>query len=232
MISARRLSITCRGRSVIDDVSFDVAAGECVGVSGPSGSGKTTLLQTFAGLVKPTAGSIHLQGDARPADGFLLRRRVAYGASDALVGDGLRVDEYLRFVAQVRTPRGVVEASAGVAAARRAGLDPAAAIVTLTPAQRAALAIAAALVTPARVVLIDGAVDALAPCQLERVISWLLEIRDRDVAMLVTTNDAEAQNSLCHRVLQLAHGSVAEQWRPEAATSGLGSHAEPPVRTP
>jgi ABC-type branched-subunit amino acid transport system ATPase component len=93
------------------------------------------------------------------------------------------------------------------------------------------LAIAAAVVTPARVVLIDGAVDALARGELERVISWLLEVRDRDVAMLVTTNDDEVQTSLCHRVVQLVHGSVAAQWRPEAVPPGVAvTQAEPPSR--
>ena len=232
MISARRLSIVCRGRSVLHDVSFSVGAGECVGVSGDSGNGTTALLRALAGMVRPTAGSIHLDGEEHPAEVPLLRRSVAYGASDALVGDGLRVEEYLRFLARVRTPHGVVEASAGAAAARRLRLDPTAAIVALTPPQRAALAIAAALVTPARVVLIDGAVDALAGDERGQVISWLLEVRDRGVAMLVTTNDDAVQTSLCHRVLQLVPGGIAERWRPRTEPPGVTSDAGPPARLP
>ncbi len=232
MISARRLSIVARGTSVLHDVSIRVAAGECVGLSGASGSGKTALLQAFAGLVRPTAGSIHLRDEERPADALLLRRSVSYAAVESIAGDGLRVDEYLRFVAQVRAADASIEASGHTAATRRAGLDPSAAIAMLTPPQRAALAIAAAVAIPARVVLIDGAVDALALAERERVMSWLVEIRDRGVAMLVATNDADVQKSLCHRVLHLVRGGVAEEWRNLTAPPGATvSPPEAPVRS-
>ena len=211
MISARRLSVGAAGTSVINDVSIRVGAGECVGLSGVSGSGKTALLQALAGRVRPTAGSIHLDDDERPAEASLLRRSVGYAAIEAMVGHGLRVDEYLRFVAQVRASRQEVPTSVCTAAARRAGLDPSAAIARLGPAQQSALAIAAAVVTPVRVVLIDAAVDALAPAERARVMSWIVESRDGGVAMLVVSNDAAVQNALCHRVVRLARGVVAEE---------------------
>jgi len=229
MINARRLSIVAEGRSVINDVSIRVGAGECVGLSGASGSGKTALLQALAGTVRSTAGSIHLDDDERPADAFLLRRSVGYAAVEVMVGQGLRVDEYLRFVAQVKAPRKERQTSAYTAAARRAGLDPSAAIARLAPAQQAALAIAAAVMTPVRVVLIDEAVDALALAERARVMSWLVEIRDRGVAMLVATNDADVQNALCHRVVTLAQGAVAEELHLTAPPVATG-HAAAEVR--
>jgi NitT/TauT family transport system ATP-binding protein len=51
----------------LDDVSFDVAAGEFVCIVGPSGSGKTTLFRIIAGLEPPTSGTVYLAGD--PVDG-------------------------------------------------------------------------------------------------------------------------------------------------------------------
>lgn len=50
------------GRPVIDEMSFTAAAGEAVVLSGPNGSGKTTLLRTLAGYLRPSAGSVRLEG--------------------------------------------------------------------------------------------------------------------------------------------------------------------------
>jgi ABC-type multidrug transport system ATPase subunit len=142
-----------------------------------------------------------------------------------MVGHGLRVDEYLRFVARVRASRGATEVSAAADAARRAGLEPSAAIAMLTAQQCAALAIAAAVVANVSAILIDEAVDALTFAERERVTSWLVEIRDRGVAMLVATKDADVQKTLCHRVLRLVRGRVAEERRLAAATAGAAAHA-------
>jgi ABC-type Mn2+/Zn2+ transport system ATPase subunit len=69
------VSVTREGRTVLEDLSFDVAAGAFVGVIGPNGAGKTTLLRAILGLVPLSAGEIEVLG--RPA------------AERARVGDGI-----------------------------------------------------------------------------------------------------------------------------------------------
>ena len=49
--------------TVVNDVSFDIAPGECLGVIGPNGAGKTTLFNLLSCMVKPTTGSIKLAGE-------------------------------------------------------------------------------------------------------------------------------------------------------------------------
>jgi ABC-2 type transport system ATP-binding protein len=205
---------------VVDDVSIRVSAAECVGLRGVRGSGKSAVLQALAGRVRPTAGSVHLNDDERPAAAVLLRRSVGYAAIEAMVGDRLRVDEYLRFVAEVKASRKAMSPSAYAAAAERAGLDPSAAIARLAPPQQAALAIAAALVTPARVVVIDEAIDGVAQADRTRLLSWIVETRDDGVAMLVASNDPVVQNAVCHRVLTLVRGRVAEELHLAPGPSG------------
>jgi ABC-type multidrug transport system ATPase subunit len=231
MISTRRLSVVAAERSVISDVSMRVCAGECVGLSGVSGSGRTALLQALAGRVRPTAGTIHLNGDERPSDPYLLRRNVGYAAVEAMVGHGLRVDEYLRFVVQVKASRNERQSSADTAAAQRAGLNPSSAIAGLAPAQHAALAIAAAIVTPVKVVVIDAAIDGLAPADRARLVSWMVEIRDDGVAMLVASNDPAMHNALCHRVITLVRGAVVEELHlstPPVATGYIAPEVSSP----
>jgi ABC-type multidrug transport system ATPase subunit len=210
MISTRRLSIVDRDTSVLHDISIRVAAGECVSIRGDAASGKT-LLRALAGVIRPTAGTIHLFGDERPADGPRLRRSVGYAAAEAIVGDGLRVDEYLRFVAQMKSPPSTVATSTPSDAARLVGLPPSAPIAQLVPEQRAALAIAAALVVPGNLLIIDGVVDVLPPPERTRVVSRLIEIRDSGGALLLVTDDPVLERALYRRVLTLVKGGVADE---------------------
>jgi len=62
-IAARRLSFGYGGAPVLEDVSFEVRAGETLGIVGPSGAGKTTLLNLLARFYEPTAGSVLLDGE-------------------------------------------------------------------------------------------------------------------------------------------------------------------------
>ena len=218
MISARRLTTVHGQTTVLDDVSLDVRAGECVWLCGDSGSGKTTLLRVLAGLDQPRSGSIHLRGNEHPADSIKLRRTVMYVAGNAIVGTGLRVDEYLRFMTAMRPVRGSFDPSKVADIARHAGLSPAAAVATLTSRERAAVAIATALATRADVLLIDEAIDAIAPEHRESVISWLAAERELGAAILIATNDAELQNALCGRVIRLQDGHLVEHRGPAALT--------------
>ncbi len=59
-LSARNLSCERGGRTVFEDISFDVAAGESLLLSGPNGAGKSSLLRLIAGLVTPSAGTLDL----------------------------------------------------------------------------------------------------------------------------------------------------------------------------
>jgi ABC-2 type transport system ATP-binding protein len=79
-LSVRDLSMRYGRRLVFQGVSFDVAAGQCLGVTGPNGAGKTTLLRALAGCLTPWTGEIRLNGLV-PADA-LSRYGVAYFAGE------------------------------------------------------------------------------------------------------------------------------------------------------
>src|SRR4051812_6109516 len=76
-LKARRLVKAFRGRRVVDDVSFEVSAGEVVGLLGPNGAGKTTSFHCVVGLLAPDAGEVKL-GD-RDLLGLPLHARARLG---------------------------------------------------------------------------------------------------------------------------------------------------------
>jgi zinc transport system ATP-binding protein len=66
IVGVRGVSVEISGREILSDISFEVPAGQFVGLVGPNGAGKTTLLKTIMGLIEPNSGHIELFGTRGP----------------------------------------------------------------------------------------------------------------------------------------------------------------------
>ena len=73
-ISARNISWSTGGQTIVSDVSLDIVTGEFFGIIGPNGSGKTTLISLISGLRKPRSGEVHLFDEPMST---LARRRIS-----------------------------------------------------------------------------------------------------------------------------------------------------------
>jgi ABC-2 type transport system ATP-binding protein len=92
VLSVRDLSVQYGRRLVFDHVSFDIGAGQSLGVIGANGAGKTTLLRTLVGCLRPNAGDVRINGLA-PRDA-LKRIGVAYFAGDATLPGFVRASAW------------------------------------------------------------------------------------------------------------------------------------------
>ncbi len=91
----------------VDDVSFSVAAGECVGFLGPNGAGKTTTMRVVAGIFPPTTGVVRVGGHDVSRDPNAARRTLGYFPENAPFYPEMSVEGYLGFVARAkRVPSG------------------------------------------------------------------------------------------------------------------------------
>ena len=106
MIEVSHLTRSFGELKAVDDVSFSVAAGECVGFLGPNGAGKTTTMRTIAGIFPPTSGTVKVAGHDVVRESDAARRRLGYFPEHAPFYPELAVEEYLAFVARAkRLPR-------------------------------------------------------------------------------------------------------------------------------
>src|SRR5262245_9853050 len=85
----------------VDDLSFAVGAGEIVGLIGPNGAGKTTTLRSLAGILRPTAGVVRIDGHDIVADPLEAKRRLAFMPDEPHLFEYLTVAEHLRLVARL-----------------------------------------------------------------------------------------------------------------------------------
>ena len=87
--------------TAVADLSFAVGAGEIVGLIGPNGAGKTTTLRSLAGILRPTAGKVRIDGHDIVEDPLEAKRRLAFMPDEPHLFEYLTVTEHLRLVARL-----------------------------------------------------------------------------------------------------------------------------------
>ncbi|MGB9033225.1 MAG: ABC transporter ATP-binding protein [Paeniglutamicibacter sp.] len=103
-LSLQDVGLQIGGARILEEVTFEVAPGEMVGVIGPNGAGKTTLFNLISGVLKPTSGTISMAG--HPLDRLPIHRRAAAGLGRTFqtssLFPGLGVEENIRLAAQAK----------------------------------------------------------------------------------------------------------------------------------
>ena len=194
------------GSVVLEDLSLVVHEGEAVALLGRNGVGKTTTLRAITGTVRCGAGSIRLDGaeiaNARP---FEINRR---GVS--LVPEGRRLFPNLTVLDNLRIAmrEGGASLDEVFALFPKLGTLQRAKAESLSGGERQMLAIARALMVPAKVILLDEPFEGLAPTIVKEVMDALAKLRGR-VAMVIVEHHAETVLPLVDRAYVLVNGRVA-----------------------
>ena len=111
LIEARGISRRFGRKSVLEDISLSVAAGEAFGIVGPDGAGKTTLLQIVAAILRPSAGECQVLGEDVRRHPERVQARIGYMSQGFSLYDRLTVGENLAFAASIRdVPKGEFQA--------------------------------------------------------------------------------------------------------------------------
>ena len=196
-------------------------------ILGPSGAGKTSLLESVAGLRRGATGRLAVDGESMldTARGLTLppeRRRVGYVPQDSGLFPHLSVLGNVRFGA--RADRKAVEAAIDTLEIRPLLDRPP---TTLSGGERQRVALARALATRPRLLLLDEPLAALDVRLRDRVLPWLLRVRDEWAlpCLYVTHNVGEALSAAAH-VLTLREGRVEAAGEPRALLGGLAADAE------
>jgi len=99
MISVEHLTKRYGAQLAVDDLSFEIPAGQIVGFLGPNGAGKTTTLKMLTGLTEPTAGNATICGFDLRTQGIEVKRRIGFVPESGAVYESLSGIEYLEMIA-------------------------------------------------------------------------------------------------------------------------------------
>jgi ABC-type multidrug transport system ATPase subunit len=208
---ARRVRVRGRGEiTLLDAVSFAVAAGELVAIVGPSGAGKTMLLEAIAGIAPTSAGSVRFDGIDLHANLRKFRGVIGYVPQDDIIHADLPLRHTLRYAARLRLPSSTTTAEvddAVDAAIDTVGLTEHAdvRVGSLSGGQRKRASIAVELLTEPRVFFLDEPTSGLDPATSAELIVHLRELADRSATVVFTTHSVE-DLALCDRIVFMARG--------------------------
>ena len=197
MLQAESLSKTFGPRMAVDQVSFDVRAGEIFALVGPNGAGKTTTLRMLAGLIRPSSGAVRFDGSV----GFLTE---APGLWDRLtVRQNLKVHARLHGLSQ---PDRAVDAAMELFGVADRAAEPAA---VLSKGLRQRVALARTLLHDPGAVLLDEPTSGLDPESARDVRNLIVRLRDERRAVLISTHNLDEVDRLADRVALLNTRLVA-----------------------
>jgi branched-chain amino acid transport system ATP-binding protein len=221
LLSLQGISKRFRGLVAVDDVSFDVPAGELFAVIGPNGAGKTTLFNLIAGAIAPDEGSIVFAGEpigGLPPD-VVCRRGIARTFQIVRPFPALTVED--------NAVVGALHRNRDVPGARQHAQDLLRRLdlfdqrhriaATLTLPDRKRLEVARALATQPRLLLLDEVMAGLRPTEGDRMIAILRELnRAGGLTIVLIEHVMRAVMALASEVLVLDHGVAIAQGKPEA----------------
>jgi ABC-2 type transport system ATP-binding protein len=196
-------------RFAVRDVSFAIEEGEIIGVLGPNGSGKSTILRVLAGYLPPSAGNVRVAGIDVVVDSLAARRRVGYVPEDAPLYDGLRVLEFLRFMAAIKGVGGRTARSVVQTAAERLELGPVLGMLIgkLSRGFRQRVAIAQALINDPALLVLDEPTNALDAYQVIAVRALIRSLAGRRTVLVASHVLTEIER-VASRVMILLNGRL------------------------
>jgi ABC-2 type transport system ATP-binding protein len=203
----------------VDDVSFEVEAGEIFGILGPNGAGKTTTVECVQGLRRPDAGTIRVLGLDPTTQAAQLRQRIGSQLQDSALPGRLRVAESIElFAAFADHPVDCNEISS------RWRLDEQRAqpFDSLSGGQRQRLFIALAFVNSPEVVFLDELTQGLDPQGRRATWELIREIRAGGTTVVLVTHFMDEAEQLCDRVAVVDTGKLIAIDTPQGLIDGLG----------
>ena len=234
ILSVDRLCKSFGGVRAVRDLSFDVTAGEILGLIGPNGSGKSTTVNVLAGLLPPTSGTILLDGT--PIQQRTEAERVASGLSrtfqTARVFPQFTVRQHVTVgchTIRQQNPFASVlplgSRSRAEAAATAQHVDGILALCSLMPvadrpvgsissAQQRFLMIATALASRPKILLVDEPAAGLVEHERQTLAELIRNIRQQGIAVVIIEHHMALIMALCDRIVVLNFGAKIAEGQP------------------
>lgn len=208
-IEARRLCKNYGSLVAVDQLSFEVGAGEVLGFLGPNGAGKSTTMKMLTGFLAPSSGTAVINGHDIVNDSLEARRCIGYLPEGAPSYGEMTVRAFLEFVARARGLRGRNSVTAAGAAMERLNLDRVVEqpIETLSKGFKRRVGLAQSIIHDPQVLILDEPTDGLDPNQKHEVRSLIRDMAEEKI-IVISTHLLEEVHALCNRAMIISDGRL------------------------
>ena len=190
----------------VNDVSFSIPTGQIVGLLGPNGAGKTTTMRMITGFLKPTSGTIKIDGTDITENPVESKRKIGYMPESAPLYGDMIVDDYLRYIARMQQQAENVKVPL---LCKECGLEEVMHknIGELSRGYRQRVGLAHALMNDPEILILDEPTSGLDPNQVEDVLALIKEI-GKTRTVIISTHILSEVEMLCSRVIIISGGKL------------------------
>jgi len=208
-IEAKALSKHYGALVAVDELSFEVGAGEVLGFLGPNGAGKSTTMKMLTGFLAPTSGTAVINGHDIVDDSLEARRCMGYLPEGAPSYGEMTVRRFLEFIARSRGFTGKAAVRAAGAAIERLNLHsvPEQPVETLSKGFKRRVGLAQAIIHDPQVLILDEPTDGLDPNQKHEVRTLIRDMA-REKIIVISTHLLEEVHAVCNRAMIISSGRL------------------------
>jgi ABC-2 type transport system ATP-binding protein len=221
-ISVRTITRTYGSQKALDEVSFEIGAGEVVGFLGPNGAGKSTMMKILTCFLPPTSGSATVAGFDIHSQSMEVRRNVGYLPENNPLYLDLYVKEYLEFVAGIHGLKDRGRRVKEMVEMVGLGREQHKRIGALSKGYRQRVGLAQAMIHDPLVLILDEPTSGLDPNQLVEIRALITRIGSSKTVML-STHIMQEVEAICDRVIIIDRGKLVAD---DTASSLRSSRAE------
>ena len=205
-LSVEHFTRTYGALTAVDDLSFEVASGEIVGLIGPNGAGKTTTLRSLAGILRPTSGRVTVDGFDLVEAPLEAKRRLAFMPDEPHLFEYLTVEEHLRLMARLYSVEDFEQRAATLIDELELKGKERSLPGELSRGMRQKVIIACGLVRNATTLLFDEPLTGLDPLGIRRMRETIVSRARAGAAILLSSHLLHLVQEVCTRVIIMDHG--------------------------
>ena len=210
MIAIENLVKTYGTFTAVDGVTLDVQPGEIHGFLGPNGAGKTTTLRMIAGLLKPTAGCVHVNGHDMSKEPEAAKRSLGFIPDRPFIYEKLTAGEFLRFHGGLFGVNGhtIEPRVKDMLELFELGRWENELVESFSHGMKQRLVMSAAFLHRPQAVVVDEPMVGLDPRGARLIKDVFRKMAERGVAILMSTHTLEVAQEMCDRISIILKGRI------------------------
>lgn len=207
MIKVNNITRKYGESTAVDDVSFEIAPGEIVGLLGHNGAGKTTIMKMMTGFLEPTGGTIVIDGQEIGENRQSIQKKIGYLPENCPVYPEMTIIGYLEYAAALHgVPEKDIPALISQAISRTDLTDKATqSISTLSRGYRQRTGVAQAILHQPGILILDEPTNGLDPTQIQHMRSLITELSSH-ATVIISTHILQEVQAICDRVIIIKNG--------------------------